>query len=1244
MKRAYTISILTLALLSCTSSKLYYSSDAEDWKTNSLDQEELIYEVYLIGDAGSATLDVQEPNLKLLQNKLEESSERSAVVFLGDNIYTKGLPDSTHPERDFYEARIIEQMKTVKNFKGRVFIIPGNHDWDDGGKDGLKAVKRQEEFVEAYLNRGNTFLPDDGFPGPVDIELLDDDAHPLLRDDIRLIILDTQWWLHKYDKSYGDTGEYELVDGGDFLNEFEDILIKRQKDFLLVAAHHPLITKGPHGGYLPPSTHIRPPVIGTFYALYRRVFGLEQDVNHYKYNRMANNLRSLFAGNDHLIYASGHSHSLQYFREKGKRETRHFVVTGAGTKDNYAASGRGSEFSYQGKGFTKVKYMGDGSVWLEAWAPIGDGAEGELMYKTQMKGPYSDPVEKDPEELPNIDYSDSTIVMAANPSYDNKNWLFEAIAGSHNRKYWSVKSEFPYFDVSEIRGGLTPVRMGGKGQTNTLHLEDADGNEFVLRSLDKQAGKIWDENLKKTIALDVAQDQFSFINPYSAVVATKLSDAAEVYHTNPKIYYVPKDPLLGDYADQIGGELALFEEKYDNDMSHSESVGRSEEVVAYRDMIREVNGDIDHRVDQEMMLRARLLDMFLGDWDRHSDQWRWATFEPDDNQGKIYRPIPRDRDVALMVMNGLIPTLAKFGPYYQYQNFGDNYGNLIGLNDNSLDLTRRFTNQLTREQWMEITKNVQNSFTDSVIVAAVREYPDEVFKKYGSETIGHLKARRDKLIEVSETYFDMLNRVVSVPGSDKRERYEIDFIDDERTRVRVYKLSGKGKLRDKYFDRVFSDKETDEIRLFSMGDNDELHFRGKGSNSMLITVSGGSGNDVYTFEDLTKKTAKNIEVYDTETQNEYNNIPAKTHRHLTDDFTLNDYNYEKDFSFNRSFPGYFFAYNSFDGVFIGGGPRIVRNGFRREPKVSHDLRINYAPKTGASNLKYKGIWYRRAGEWDIRSNTEFLFPKSYQNFFGLGNETVELDLGNKYYRARLSRYTFRGSLYRKINQIFSLEFGNSLSITEVEGDDDDGPNVITQPGIGVSESTFEDQWFNTIFTEISLNDVDDMVNPKQGYKFSYSSDLNIGLVNTSQTFSTLKTQLSIFYPLRFSPQIVVANRVGGSHNIGPFPFYESNSIGGTTNLRGFKGNRFAGRSTFYNNTEVRIELLDFYKYLLGGKLGVTGFFDIGRVWTDGETSSLLHKGYGGGVWFNAFDSVLLNSTIGISDEGTLIEIKAGFFF
>ena len=82
----------------------------------------------------------------------------------------------------------------------------------------------------------------------------------------------------------------------------------------------------------------------------------------------------------------------------------------------------------------------------------------------------------------------------------------------------------------------------------------------------------------------------------------------------------------------------------------------------------------------------------------------------------------------------------------------------------------------------------------------------------------------------------------------------------------------------------------------------------------------------------------------------------------------------------------------------------------------------------------------------------------------------------------------------------------------------------------------------------------------------------------------------------------------------------------------------------YNNTELRLELFDFYNYLLGGKVGLSGFFDVGRVWFDEENSDVWHTGYGGGIWFNVFESFLLNSSIGLSEEGTLFSIKAGFLF
>tara|TARA_R110002096_G_scaffold237751_4_gene428606 strand:+ start:7888 stop:11622 length:3735 start_codon:yes stop_codon:yes gene_type:complete len=1238
------ILLLTLGILGCSTSETYINRDYKVWQNEeSPSENDLVYKVFLIGDAGAPSLDVQEPTLKLFQKFVEEASDKSAAVFLGDNIYLNGLPDSAASDREFAESRIIEQMKTLDNFKGKVFFIPGNHDWDDGGKNGLEAVRRQEKFVENYLDRGNTFYPDDGFPGPVDIKLIDEDEDSRLRDDIRLIVLDTQWWLHENEKAYGDTGEYELFDGGDFLNEFEDILKDRQNDFLIVAGHHPLISQDRHGGYQPLSTHLKPPVFGSLYAFYRRAFGFEQDLTHHKYRDMANTFKSMFAENDHLIYASGHAHSLQYYREKGKRETQHYVVSGGGSKSSFVAEGRKSEFSHQGKGFITIQYYGDGSVWMEAWTPIGDGSSGELLYKTQLKGPYKDPLlTENIEELPDINYTDSTITIAPNATYDDKGKLFEIIAGKHNRRYWSIENEVPYFDVTEIKGGLIPVRMGGKGQSNTLHLEDKSGNEFVLRSVDKQAGKIWDEGLKKSIALDLAQDQFSILNPYAALIIPVLADAVDVYHTNPKIYYVPHDPQLGRYAEEIGGQLALFEEKPDNDMSSVKSVGYSEEVIATRDFIREIDGDIDHRVDQGSFARARLLDLFVGDWDRHTDQWRWASFEPEDEQGKIYKPIPRDRDVAMMKMTGIAPELAKFGPFFQYQSFGEDYGNLIGLSYNSLGLTRRLTSELTKEDWLEIAQTMVSQLSDEVIIEAVKKYPPAVYAEFGEETIQSFKARRDELVNISMKYYSMLSGVVSVSASNKRERFIVEVPNNDEVIVRVHKLSGKGKLRESYYERTFSKEETSELRLFGMGGDDEFVFIGERSPSIKILVSGGPGDDVYTDDSEGKVTAKKVEFFETEKGNEYE-VSKKAHQHLTSDPIENRYKFEKDFSWNRSFPGYYFAYNDDDGLFLGGGPRIVRYGFKKNPAVTHNLRLNYAPKTGAANLVYNGKWFSRISDWDLGLDASFLFPKSYKNFYGLGNETTKEERNAKYYKARLSQYSIQPRISKNIDNTFSIFLGSGLSITDVNRESDE-TNVLNELDLGISPDSFDQQWFNSVIVGFTVKDLDNAMNPQQGYKYSFSSDINVGVVNTAKTFSRLTSSLQMFYPVSFAPQVTFAQRIGSAHNIGSFPFYEANTVGGTTNLRGFYGNRFSGRTTFYSNTEVRLELLNFYRYLLGGRLGLTGFFDTGRVWTDGEASDFWHKGYGGGVWFNAFESVLINSTVGVSKEGALFELKAGFFF
>src|SRR5258708_28803680 len=73
----------------------------------------------------------------------------------------------------------------------------------------------------------------------------------------------------------------------------------------------------------------------------------------------------------------------------------------------------------------------------------------------------------------------------------------------------------------------------------------------------------------------------------------------------------------------------------------------------------------DERVDARAYLRARLIDVLVGDWDRHISQWRWARF--DMHGERIWQPIPRDRDHAFSRFDGVFPSVAE---YYSKQLAG----------------------------------------------------------------------------------------------------------------------------------------------------------------------------------------------------------------------------------------------------------------------------------------------------------------------------------------------------------------------------------------------------------------------------------------------------------------------------------------------------------------------------------------------------------------------------------------------
>jgi len=142
----------------------------------------------------------------------------------------------------------------------------------------------------------------------------------------------------------------------------------------------------------------------------------------------------------------------------------------------------------------------------------------------------------------------------------------------------------------------------------------------------------------------------------------------------------------------------------------------------------------------------------------------------------------------------------------------------------------------------------------------------------------------------------------------------------------------------------------------------------------------------------------------------------------------------------------------------------------------------------------------------------------------------------------------------------------------------------------------------------------------------------------------LKTDLAFYATPNFNFPVTIALRMGAATNIGDYKFFQANSLGSNTRLRGYRNNRFTGRSYLYQNTEARFKLINFRNYIFTGNFGVFGFFDAGRVYSDNAEASTWHTGYGPGFWMNFYNKILVSSSYGMSKEGRYVTLKGGLSF
>jgi hypothetical protein len=236
------------------------------------------------------------------------------------------------------------------------------------------------------------------------------------------------------------------------------------------------------------------------------------------------------------------------------------------------------------------------------------------------------------------------------------------------------------------------------------------------------------------------QDQISSSNPYAPVAVAALAEAAGIYHTTPEIVFVPASPRLDTFVNDFANTVCLFEERPSD---NSNAFGSSDNIINSQKLFERLLTDNDQHVDQRAFLKARLFDMWIGDWDRHQDQWVWAGFK--EGRNTIYKPIPRDRDQAFAKLDGILPSMAsKPWMIRMTKNFGYTIHDVAGLNMGATLLDHNFLNALSLNDWLSVTEELQGSLTDKKIEEAFKLLPKKIYEISAEEIISKLKVAQKR--------------------------------------------------------------------------------------------------------------------------------------------------------------------------------------------------------------------------------------------------------------------------------------------------------------------------------------------------------------------------------------------------------------------------------------------------------------------------------------------------------------------
>lgn len=1189
--------------------------------------------IILIGDAGQLT-GGRHPVVDAVRN-LIPLDDKSTVLFLGDNVYRNGLPDSTSSTYSKYRAILDSQLLVAEGTPARVVMIPGNHDWENGSRSGYDAILRQQYYVNLALNRPNVkYRPEDGCPGPDTIQV---------GNDVLIILFDSQWWLHPYDKPEIES-DCKCKTQDELVTQIGDIAAKNSKKLIIIACHHPFISYGPHGGYFTLRQHIFPftdikknlyiplPVLGSIYPLARSVFGSPQDLKYPAYENMIGKISTAVKKvAPYVIFVSGHEHNLEHIYKDGTN----YIVSGGGCKINQVSKPKGyALFTNPAIGFSVMEISKNKNVTINFYTVLDSVKKvhtATLLNYTPAR--ITDSITA--EVMASANLPDS-VSKTASKEFPVLHGLKKLFLGQNYRTEWSAPVKIKVFDIDKEKGGFTVTSMGGGNQTKSLKLKDSTGKEWTLRKVEKNFAVLPDP-FRNYLAADMAKQLRSAAHPYGALIVPALAKPVNVVVPKPELFVVEDDARLRGYRNDFDGKVCMLEDEFVR--------YKGKETRSTNKVFKNIIENNDHRPDQPSVLRARLLDMLIGDFDRHFDQWAW--YKTDTGKGEVYHPIARDRDEAFFYSDGKLMKwmIGRMIPFLK--GFQDQIHDADWLGYTAKDFDRIFLNALDANEWKKAAEEFQQKISDSIIGAAVKNLPPEIFAIDGERIIQKLISRRNSMLSKAMTYYDFISKKVNVIGSNQQEYFKVSN-SGNGLQVRVYRRERGNDTSFIMYNRVFDPSVTKEIRLYGLNDDDVFDVEATAASRIKLRIIGGNGNDTFDIKgnvanllydrnsDQLGRPEKNEILNSNRSKKRFSNDPADNSRSLL------------GFNYNSSrFPQLIAGYNSDDKTILGIGVSKRTYGFRNLPYASDQkLSFLYSAR-GAYQFNYNGEFNHITRKADVVIRARYSTP-ALRNFFGLGNNTIaDPQKNDDYYHIRSRELELEALLRHRYQERLHLSFGpyfyqyQSLYA-------DNKTNILSnfrQLGLD-SADIFSQKMYLGAKASCTFDNRNNEIFPTRGIFWNNELLSVAGIKKGSDNYTRFTTDMTIYASKKDPAKLVGVFRFGGGRIFGnKYEYFQALDLGANNYLHGFRKNRFAGSSNIYASFEFRKKLFDVNSFILSGPFGLTAFYDIGRVWWRGHTNNTKwHSSFGGGLYFVPFNRFVISLSAGFSEQERIFNVSLGSKF